>query len=154
MKTSILQIANDYDNYSNLYDFIYNSESLNADLHLLINPKGQRKYMSTRNPFASVIEFNSCMESYVLEHINSCYPKKINMKSGFIVAYTATLEIRKQLVFCYTNTTMMNEAINTSIRWLDSLISFCRNEKLYGALAGYLHLYGEMLNILCGEDIY
>lgn len=154
MKRSMLQVAKEYDNYNDLYEFIYSTECLNAELHLLINPKGQRKYMNTRNPFVSLIEFNSCMESDVLEHINQCYPRKINMKSGFIVAYTATLEIRKQLVFCYTNPTRMNEAINTSIRWLDALISFCRNEKLYGALAGYLHLYGEMLNLLCGEDIY
>lgn len=151
---SFLQIAKEHDNYNDLYDFILKSEEINGNLHLLINPKGQACYMRNRNPFACLIEFNSCMETDVIEYINHRYPTKINMKSHFSIAYSAILDMRKQLVICYTETGDKNRALKTCMGWLDCLIHFCRTEQLHGALGGYLHLYGRILNIVCGEDIY
>ena len=154
MKRSMLQVAKDNAENNDIYEFIIETYRLSCNYRKEILGM-EEPSIESKNVFYSLIIDNSFAEVAVLEYINSKYPIKINMKARFEVAYRGIYVIRHELVECYSHPTSdLNIHIENCIRWLESIIGFCRTEHLYGAQAQYLHFYGKLLNILCGEDIY
>lgn len=145
------------DTYDDIYIFI--SETLKATRKLRsilqFSQLNSEDNDMGRNLFADLILLNSDAEADVLDDIKKNNPRLINMKATTMIAYNAALKIREMLVKCYTqeNNFDATSAIRQSMGWIESIMLYCRQHNLYGALTLYLLLYQRLLNIYNGEDI-